>query len=168
MRLGLGKGNACVRTHKVLGIMVQLPGLLVHYRQGAFPEIECRHDRIADSFGVFCRRFQPVYHKFYEMWLVPVHHRGRGEIAQVSVYSDLGVSFAPELFEEFLVMTLSSSYQWSEKIAFLPVIVFQYQRHYLLVGVPHHFLACGRRVGLGCLCIQQPQEIVYFGDGPHC
>ena len=97
---------------------------------------------------------------------VAVDHSHVRQVFHLPVHSHLGISSAAQLLEQLFVMAFAAPYEGGKKIAFLPVIVFHDKGHYLLVSIPDHFLACGRGVCAGCLRIQQPEEIIYFGDGP--
>ena len=100
------------------------------------------------------------------MGLVSVKRRDFRQLENLSVDSDLGIAPLPHLVEELLVMSLSSHHYRGEQVALPPGVVFHNQVYNLLIGVPDHFFACCRRVGLGCPCIQKSQEIIDFRDCP--
>ena len=162
-----GKGYSGVGAYQMLRIMADILSLHVHYGNRTLSEIEGGHYGVLDPLFVLGRRLQTVHDKFDEMGLIPVKCRHFIEFMQLAVYPDLGVSAFAQLFEKFLVMSLSSAHKRCHQVALAVLVALHYQGHDLLVAVSDHLGSGFRRVGLGCLGVEQTKEIVDLGDRAH-
>ena len=127
MRCWLGKRQACVRTYKMLRIMVYGFRLHVHHCKGAFAEVQGGHDRFADTFHVFFRRLQPVHDQFYEMRLVAVQGSDFIQFEELSVNPYLRISALAHLFKQFLVMSFPAFYDRREQVTFPVLVIVHYK-----------------------------------------
>ena len=143
-------------------------GLHVHDRKRSLSEVQGGHDGVLDSLRVLLRRFETVDDQFYEMGLVAVQRSDFVEFAELAVDADLCVSSLAHLLEQFLVVSLTASYEGSEQIAFAACVVFHNQRDNLLVSVADHSLACLGRVCCRRLGIEKSHEVVDLCDGADC
>ena len=151
----------------MLGIVLEFSGFHVHDGEGTLAEVQGSADGVLDSLLIPCGGLELVHYELYEMRLVPVKGGDLGKVADFGVYPCLCVSALAELFEELLVVSLAPFHERRKQEAFPFPVVLHDQGYYLLVGVPDHRLSCGRGVCSRCLGIQEPQEIIYFGDGAY-
>ena len=167
MRSRLCERKTGIRTHQMLRIMIQLPGLHIHHRQRTLTEIQRRHHRILDALRILLRRLQTVDHQLHKMRLVTVQRRQLAELAQLTVHSHLSVSTLTHLLQQLLVMTLSAPHKRRQQITLATRIVLHNQRHDLLIRITDHRLACLRRISSRGTRIKKSQEIVDFSDCSH-
>ena len=147
--------------------MMHFLSLHIHYGDGAFTEVQCRHHRRFYPLFVFLSRFQTIYHKFDEMGLVTVKRGHFVQFAKFPVDTHLSISPLAHLLQKFLVMSLTAFHHRSQEITFPVLVILHYQRHDLLIGISDHRFARLRRIGCRCTGIKKSQKIIDFSDGSH-
>ena len=159
--------HAAFRVHQVLGEMVQLARLVVQDGERALALVERGDDRIPDTLLIPVPGLELVDHELDEMGLVAVHGLDRAEFVDLPVDAHLGVSALAELLEQFAVVALAAAHQRAEQQALAPLEAGLYQGDDLLIGVADHLSAADGRISARGPGVQQAQEIVDLGDGPH-
>ena len=147
--------------------MVQFAGLVVQHSQRTLALVQGGSDRTADALLVPLARLELVDDQLDEMRLVAVHGLDGPELLDLPVDTHLGVSPLAHLLEKLAVMTLAAAHERTEQQALATFEAGQDQGRDLFVGIAHHFGAAGRRIGTRSPRIQQAEEVIDFGDGPH-
>ena len=112
--------------------------------------------------------FQLINYNFYVMVAVAVQLHAVSHLCQHTIGSHLQKTLLHHLFEEFAIVSLPVSYQWSENVYLLAGILLQNHLYELLLGIFHHLLASGIAVRCGSPCKEQSQEVIYLCSGAYC
>ena len=141
------QGDAVLRVHQVLGIMVQRTRLMVEHRQRAFAQPQGGSDRSAYARLVPLAGLELVHDELDEVPFVAVHGLDLVQVADLPVDADLQIALLAERVEQFAVVALAAAHQRREQHALASVELLQDQVHDLRVGVAHHLLARDGRIG---------------------
>src|SRR5207253_150578 len=105
---------------------------------------------------------------FYIMNLVAVNLHLRYEIIYFTIDTNFQVTFLPDIFKQFAVMTFSTADQRSEQRNLLPGKFLVDILHDLFFAEFYHFLARIVAVRFGSTCKKKPHEIIDLRDRTHC
>ena len=86
-------------------------------------------------------------------------------LTNLPVDTDIQVSFFPDLFKEFFIMSLTRTHQRGQHIDFLPFIIFQNKFQYLFFGVFHHLFSRKIRISYSGTGIKQTEIVVNLRSG---
>ena len=134
---------------------------IVHHEQSFSLPHGSGHAVLQTDIILICHH-QLVYHHLHIMILVAVQLHARQCLAYLTVYPHIEVALLAHLFKQFLVVAFAVSYQRSQQVNPLSLILLQNQIQYLLFGVLHHLLA--RQVGISFSGTgkQQSQVVVHL------
>ena len=160
-------GESCGGTHQVPRKVHGRVAIQCHHGHRPLAERQGGLHRLEDAIAVLGSNDYSVHHSFDVVDLVAVHLESRFEFDKLSVDPRPEVPQPHDLFEQLPVMAFSAANHGREEEKFLAFKTRQNVRGNLVVGVPHHRLSRFQRKGIGCPCVEQPQEVVELSDGAH-
>ena len=164
-------------THQPLAVMFE-HALLRTARNGLLRHGEHHHHAIALLHGqshavtqtgtVFLIHHQFLNHHLYIMVAVTVQFHAGLYLTHLTVHTHVYISLAAYALKQLLVMALAVTYQRSQHVDSLSLIVRYDALHYLLLGELDHLLTGKIRERLTRTGKQKSQIIIDFGHGSNC
>ena len=167
VRRGVLESDARRRTHQVARIETLLlrPVVIDGHRALALPHGLA--ERGHKPLGRLPAHDEPVHHQVDRMDLVAVQsHPGR-DFAYLAVDARIDVTLSGQGLEQLAVVALAALHHGRHDGDAPPGEAREDQLGDPLVGVVHHLLARDGRIGARGAGVEQTQEIVDLGDGPH-
>ena len=156
------------RTHQPLAVMADFVGRGIENHNQPVALLHGGGHTLFQALVVLVGSYHHlVYHHFDVVVLVSVEFHAMHDFTHFAIDADIEVAFLADILEKFLVVSLSGTYQGSQQIDTLSLIVLMNQVENLLFRVLHHLLS--RQIGIGNTGtgIKQTEIVVDFGGGAY-
>ena len=162
VRCGLAVGQPRHGTHEAFGVISH--GFIVgikHEHQAVALRKGLLHT-LLESLFVLGLHLEFVNHHFDVVILVTIDAHTGFERAQFTVHTHMDEALLAHTLKEFFVVSFALLHQRREEVDTVVGIVVEEQTDDLFLGVFHHFLPAGIRIGIAGTRIEQTEEVVDF------
>ena len=101
------------------------------------------------------------------MVLVSVDFHPRHNLQYLAIHSGIEIALAAHALEEFTIVTLALTNEWSEEINRLALVFTENHIDDLFLGIFHHCLAASVAVGCAGTGVEQTEIVVNLSGGAH-
>ena len=143
------------RTHQAFAIVSDTLCLRIENHQQSVSLTHGGGNTLFQPFIILIFYDQFVNDYFNIMILITIQFQTMCNLTNLPVDTDIQVSFFPDLFKEFFIMSLTRTHQRGQHIDFLPFIIFQNKFQYLFFGVFHHLFSRKIRISYSGTGIKQ-------------
>ena len=157
-------GDTCCGAHQVLAVMAHFVCVHIADKHFAFALLHGNGDTLNESLIVSLLHLKAVNHNLDAMIAIAVELHARQEFLHFAVHASIEISFATDVLEEFLVVSLAVLDERSQQDDAFPQVFIQEQVNNLLFRIAHHLLASNVGIGFGSPCVKQPEEVIYLGS----
>ena len=153
------------RTHQAFAIVSDTLCLCIENHQQSVSLTHGGGNTLFQPFIILIFYDQFVNDYFNIMILITIQFQTMCNLTNLPVDTDIQVSFFPDLFKEFFIMSLTRTHQRGQHIDFLPFIIFQNKFQYLFFGVFHHLFSRKIRISYSGTGIKQTEIVVNLCSG---
>ena len=154
-------------AHQSAAVVAHLSRLQVEHHQQSVALSHGRSHTALQSAVVLVLHFELVDDHLHIVGAVAVELHSGQCFAHLAIDAHIEIALLAHLLKELLIMPFTPPHQRCQQVNLATRIVVEDEVEDLLFAVLHHLLAREIGVGLAGTCIEQAEEVIDFGSGPH-